>query len=85
MLLDQQTGDAGSAGQVRIAQEASFTLGEQLLVGRDNSAFFGAFPTATRLFFLATHGLIEAFAINGDAQFARHFFLLVSGQAEGVV
>ena len=58
---------------------------EQLLVGRGDRAFLAALPTGAGTVALLAHFGFEAFAIDVDAALAGDVFLLVEGEAVGVV
>jgi hypothetical protein len=55
------------------------------LIGRGDGAFLGALPACAGALALLLHFAVEAFAVDGQAALARHVFLLVERQAEGVV
>ena len=57
----------------------------QLLVNGRDRRLLAAFPTGASAFPLALHLGVEAFAVDLQTELARHLFLLIEREAEGVV
>ena len=85
LLLDQQADHAGTGLELGVAQELRAALFEQLLVGGNDRALFGALPTGAGALALLLHLALEAVAVDGEAVLASHVLLLVERQAVGVV
>jgi hypothetical protein len=85
LALDQQARDARGGGEVFVAQELGAALLDQFLIGGGDGAFVRALPTCAGALALALHFAVEALPVDGQAAVARHVFLLVERQAEGVV
>src|SRR5579871_1261281 len=73
-------------GGFRFECLAAHELGSrQRLIDRVYLRLVGALPARARTGALLFHLIFETFAVDGEAGFARHLFLLVESQAVGIV